>query len=353
MNPLATVYVGTSQMMSQLADGSARLIIESPPYERQQACCGAPSCLTSHHGAEFVRRFAEFLPERLRVLRDDGSYVVNFAAQVIDGFTSPSEFLLPKAISEAGFRLVQSHHWVKSNAAPTAPDSRVKNSHEFFWHFAKGPGYYFDKDSIRQPHLYADRDPRRKRYHSLGKDPGNAILPLAEQVNRLKSPYDNVLVMTKSNDQSLFAHPGKMRDGLAERFIRLLSAPGDLVVDGFNGTGQTGVEALALGRRYAGYEIHEEHAKLSRKRLGIVDEVTVEQENTPMDNRLMDIKRAAVYLGKTEEALRSLVKRNKIPSGKQGARIVFDRHAIDAWIQEGIQWRTPGGATQPHPAPSA
>lgn len=341
------IFTRSSQAMPELEAGAAQLIFESPDFEGMHQCCGEPACCSSYAGEPFVAHLTTFLAERFRVLAPTGSYVLNFAAQVLDGFTSPAEFLLPGAVHSAGFRLVQTNHWVKPNAPPTAPHHRLKNSHEFLWHWAKGPDYKFNKDEVRQPHLYAGRDPRTKRYHPLGKDPGNVLLPLGEQVNRVKAPDDNVLVMTKSQDQAQFAHGGKMRDGIAGRFIRLLTSPGDLVVDGFNGTGQTGVEALALGRAYVGYELHEDRASLSRRRLGIEQ---VGKEDAPMDARLMDIKQCARYLGRTENALRMMVKRKELPYGKQGVRVFFDRQVIDNWVQESITWVAPASVTKARPA---
>ena len=51
----------------------------------------------------------------------------------------------------------------------------------------------------------------------------------------------------------------------------------DLVLDVFAGSGNTGVVALNLGRRFVGYEINGDFCRLSEQRLGSLNEV----ENTP------------------------------------------------------------------------
>lgn len=334
---LPIIHTGSSRVMASVNSGAVQLIFESPDYERMHRCCGAPECFSSHAGEEFAAHLASFLPERLRALSDDGSYVLNFVPQILGGFGSPTEYLLPKAVVDTGFKLVQTHVWVKSNAPPHAPDRRVKNAFEFLWHFAKGPSYYFNKDEIRQPHLYASRDPRKDRYHPLGKDPGNVILPLVDQINSSKDPDDNVIALPKSQDQSLYEHGGKMRPGLASRFIRLLTKPGDIVLDGFTGTGQTGVEALALGRNFVGYELHGDRAELARKRLGL--ETTPEE--TPMESRILNVRDCARYTGRSEHSVRALIKQRRIPYGKQGARVYFDRVEIDRWLSESIRWVRP------------
>ena len=44
--------------------------------------------------------------------------------------------------------------------------------------FSKNENYYFDKDPIREKHIWKDIEwgKRKKNYHSLGKDPGNVWL---------------------------------------------------------------------------------------------------------------------------------------------------------------------------------
>ncbi len=306
------IHVGSSIKMSEIKSGSVQLLFESPPYEKMQQCCEDSGCLTNFQGKAFVDEFKKFLPERLRVLSDTGSYVLNFQAQVIDGFTSPSEFLLPVAVVDAGFHLVQAHHWSKPNAMPFSTDKRLKNSHEYFWHFAKSREYVFNKDFIREPSEWASKDSRSEKYNPLGKDPGN------------------VFSLPKSQDQESFNHPGKMRKDIATRFIKLLSNPGDLVLDGFSGTGQTGVEALALNRKFVGYELHSQRAEEAQKRLGIN-----RMEDVIMTKTWLNAEEVAAYTGLALATVRTKTCRGQIPTHKIGRTPRYHRDEIDSWIRNG------------------
>ncbi len=303
-----TVFTRNSMTMPELESGSAGLLFESPPYEKMVLCCGQPECLSSHAAGDFVTEFARFLPERLRVLADEGSYVVNFQPQVIDGFGSPAEYLIPQAVVAAGFRLIQTHIWAKPNATPFAPDRRLKPAFEYCWHFVKSDRYFFDKDAAREPHEWVDRDSRKERYHALGKDPGN------------------VFFMSKATDQTSSGHPAKMKDGVASRFIKRLSLPGGLVVDGFAGTGQTGIEAVALGRSFVGYELHEERADQARARLGIKEDVT-------MNKTWMNAKETAAYTGLAVPTVYSKTSRGEIPVHKGAGVPRYHRDEIDLWMR--------------------
>lgn len=64
-----------------------------------------------------------------------------------------------------------------------------------------------------------------------------------------------------------FAHPAKMLPEIARRVIETYSSENDLVVDPMSGIGTSGVEAIWLGRRYAGIEVEPDYATLQRRNL--------------------------------------------------------------------------------------
>jgi site-specific DNA-methyltransferase (adenine-specific) len=62
-------------------------------------------------------------------------------------------------------------------------------------------------------------------------------------------------------------HPNEKPAGLVREFILLHTAPGDLVVDPFCGSGTTGVAAITTGRRFSGCDLDASWASLSRERI--------------------------------------------------------------------------------------
>jgi site-specific DNA-methyltransferase (cytosine-N4-specific) len=79
---------------------------------------------------------------------------------------------------------------------------------------------------------------------------------------------------TASNDyfhrecrkRSIVPHPARMPAGLAGFFIELLTTPGDLVLDPFEGSNTTGYAAEYLGRQWLSVDIHKEYARQSKIR---------------------------------------------------------------------------------------
>ena len=61
-------------------------------------------------------------------------------------------------------------------------------------------------------------------------------------------------------------HEAQFPVKLAQRIIRLFSAPDDLVLDCFIGGGTTAIAAITEGRRYIGFELLDQYAKLAEKR---------------------------------------------------------------------------------------
>jgi DNA modification methylase len=64
-------------------------------------------------------------------------------------------------------------------------------------------------------------------------------------------------------------HTAMFPVALAERVIRLFSAPGDLVIDPFLGSGTTAVAAVALGREWIGMELDPDYALVAESKIGL------------------------------------------------------------------------------------
>ena len=62
-------------------------------------------------------------------------------------------------------------------------------------------------------------------------------------------------------------HEAKFPEALARRVIRLLTDPGELVLDCFVGSGTTAVAALREGRHFIGIDITPRYVALARRRV--------------------------------------------------------------------------------------
>lgn len=85
-------------------------------------------------------------------------------------------------------------------------------------------------------------------------------------------------------------HPTEKPVELAALFIKLHTAPGDLVVDPFMGSGSTGVAALSSGRRFLGVELDPQWYAVAVRRLRRCVEVGQDPGSDPGPQGLNTLK---------------------------------------------------------------
>lgn len=126
----------------------------------------------------------------------------------------------------------------------------------------EGGPVFFDKDAVREPYdaatkaLYA----RDKRYKDAA----------ARKAHLEKGKYATNLwriPSLKGASKEKAGHPSQKPRAVIERIVASSSAPGDLVIDPFLGSGTTAVVAQALDRAWIGIEQSEEYAALARERI--------------------------------------------------------------------------------------
>ena len=112
-------------------------------------------------------------------------------------------------------------------------------------------GHFFDQDQIERIPYMA---------------PG---LVTAEKRERGKLPTDvwwHTIVPTNGKEKT--GYPNQKPEGVLRRVIQASSAPGELVLDFFAGSGTTGAVAQKLGRRFVLVDQNREAIEVMRRRLG-------------------------------------------------------------------------------------
>jgi DNA modification methylase len=137
-------YLGDSHaLLRELPDESIDLVVTSPPYALH---------FKKEYGnvakAEYISWLKPFGSEILRVLKSDGSFVLNIGGSYNPG--SPTRSLyhfkaLLMLCEEVGFYLAQEFFWHNPAKLPapaewvTVRRQRVKESVEYIWWLSKGP----------------------------------------------------------------------------------------------------------------------------------------------------------------------------------------------------------------------
>jgi len=283
-------YLGDSlEILRQIPDGSINAVITSPPYALhfQKAYGNATK-------QDYVAWFLPFAKEILRVLRDDGSFVLNIGGSYNKGIPTRSIYhfkLMVALIEEVNFHLAQECFWFNPAKMPmpaewvTIRRIRIKDSVEYVWWFSKTPHpkasnrnvlKEYSADMIRL-NKRGVRTTVRPSGHNINSsfdkvDAGGAI---PANVIEEEFPLDmlkfgnnaaNDSYTKKCKEAGIKIHPARFPSQLPEFFIKLLTDEFDIVLDPFAGSNTLGMVAERMNRRWIAMEQLEEYLDASKFR---------------------------------------------------------------------------------------
>ena len=285
-------YLGDSQkLLADLPDASVNLVFTSPPYALHfKKAYGNVS------KEDYVQWFLHFAREIKRVLKEDGSFVLNIGGSYNPGQPTRSLYhfkLLIALVEDLGFHLAQECYWYNPAKMPmpaewvTVRRVRIKDSVEYVWWFSKTPHPKADNRKVLKPYSadmirLAKRGVRttvRPSGHNIkesfdkiaagGSIPGSVIedqIPV--DMLTMGNNAANDTYSKRCKEEGLKIHPARFPSALPEFFVKLLTDEGDLVVDPFAGSNTAGYVAQQLGRQWLGFELLQEYLDASRFRFG-------------------------------------------------------------------------------------
>ena len=259
-------YGDTLELLKQIPDESAKLIVTSPPY---------------NIGKEYEKRvhinqylvFQEkVIKECVRILAKDGSICWEVGNYVDNGEIQPLDILLYPIFQNLGLKMRNRIIWHFEHGLHSS--KRFSGRYETINWFTKTDNYHFDLDPIRVPQKY----PNKKHYkgEKKGQLSGN---PLG------KNPSDIWdIPNVKHNHPEKTIHPCQFPVELVERLILSMTKEGDLVVDPFMGVGTTAVAAVKAKRRAAGADLEDRYLIIAKERLRKLESGTLRTRaiNTPI-----------------------------------------------------------------------
>lgn len=249
------------EVMSRMPDGSVDLIMTSPPYAEQRF---------GQYGGVSPERYPDWMlqvvSEGMRVLKDTGSFVLNIKEHVDNGTRDQYVMRTLLAISEK-FRWVETYILVKKNPFPTGSKKRLKDAFEYCFHFAKTNDYKFFPERALVPadNKFFESESRRTNTgaHNVSNGSGMNMSKRVAPTEFVRPSNVIVLPIDSTNHD----HPATFPVGLPERFIRLMTDEGDVVLDPFMGSGTTGVASKSLGRSFIGIEQDAHYCDIASARI--------------------------------------------------------------------------------------
>lgn len=280
---LGAAYAADSlSVMRLLPSACVNAVVTSPPY--------ALHFQKEYGNVEkdaYVEWFLPFAHEIRRILRDDGSFVLNISGSYNPGEPTRSLYhfkLLIALCEDAGFHLAQECFWYNPAKLPAPAEwvnvrrIRVKDSVEYIWWLSPSPWPAADNRAVLVPYSEDMERLIRKGYrpkkrpsgHNItekfGRDLGGAIPPslIVRGNNDSNSDF-----MRRCKELDLKVHPARFPPALPDFFIRLLTKPGDLILDPFAGSNTTGYVAEDLGRAWMAVEADRDYLRSSALRFNL------------------------------------------------------------------------------------
>lgn len=313
-------------VLKEVPDSLYQLIMTSPPYADQRK-----NTYGGIHPDKYVGWFEPIAKELHRVLKPNGTFILNIKEKVVNGERSTYVIDLIKMMREHGWLWTEEFIWCKKNSFPGKWKNRFRDSWERCLHFNKQRDFLMNQESVMVPigdwaktrlaHL-SDTDKVRdnsKVGSGFGKNVSNwvgkekvyptNVLHLEDDIIQdlilderdmgnipcllldylIKSHpeikvqveppmMENVLhLATECGNKN---HSAAFPISLPTWFIKLFTNPGDYVLDPFMGSGTTAVAAVRLGRVYTGIELDKEYISIAESRISqaTVNDVELAEE---------------------------------------------------------------------------
>jgi DNA modification methylase len=310
----ARLKKGRNECRQTFGDGWATHGTQLIAFGKRQACdkCGAVK-VDLQIGLEpspdeYVARLVDVFREVRRILAADGTLWLNLGDSYANDATGPNTrpgpglegapnrpavqkswrgvegvkkkdllgipWMVAFALRADAWYLRQELIWNKPNARPEPVRDRCTKSHEHLFLLSKSPRYYFDRDAMQEP-------ASRRKSGNKARKPASARGVPVDTDGRTNGavagsvPWEG----TTRNKRSVWtiptrryrgAHFATFPENLVRPCVLAGSAPGDLVLDPFAGSGTTLAVAARLGRRAAGVELNPDYAAMARERVAAV-----------------------------------------------------------------------------------
>jgi DNA modification methylase len=305
---IGAAYFGDSRkLLSALPEKSVSLVMTSPPFAlRKKKNYGNPS------SEDYVGWFRPFASEVMRVLKDDGSFVIEIGGAWNEGHPTRSIYhyeLLIDLVKVLGFNLAQEFFWFNPAKMPgpaqwvTIERVRCTDAVNTIWWLAKTERPKASNWNVLQPYTESMKRLIKNGYNK-GQRPSGHVVSDNWQKDLGGSIPKNLLEFSNTSSSDIYQrycrknkiplHPARFARSLPKFFIDFLTdSEEDLVVDIFAGSNVTGAVCEESKRKWLAFEQRQDFLEASKCRFGL-----------PLDNKLagsLETSKPEIELNTREE----------------------------------------------------
>ena len=220
------------------------LTLTSPPYDN----------LRSYNS---IFDFDYISSELYRITKDGGVIVWNVMDAVIDGSESGTSFRQALRFMDVGFKLHDTMIYEKNS--PAYPSRKDGNRYTGIFEYM----FILSKGTPKTVNLICDRANKFAGSELFGKKGTSQDGKIVSDF----SPRTNIWRYVTSMGEDTGGHSAVFPEQLAIDHIKTWTNEGDLVLDGFSGSGTTCDIACRLGRKFIGSEMDIKWQRHSIKRV--------------------------------------------------------------------------------------
>ncbi|MGH6678738.1 MAG: DNA-methyltransferase [Bradyrhizobium sp.] len=291
--PLGKIVEGDSlDVLASLPPDSVDLIMTSPPFGLVRK-----KDYGNVEANEYLAWFKPFASAFKHVLKENGSLVIDIGGTWNKGYPTRNLYhfkLLIMLCEEFRFHLAQDFYWWNPSKLPTPAEwvnirrIRVKDAINTVWWLSKAPWPKASNRRVLQPYSPSMQELLAKGYRAKKRPSGHDISEKFAINNGAAIPPNLIAIPnTESNsfylryceENGLKPHPARYPAELPEFFVRMLTEPGDLVIDPFAGSCVTGEVCERLKRLWSCIELVPEYCEAALGRF-----VRDPQEAKPISN---------------------------------------------------------------------
>ncbi len=264
--PINKILCGNSlEILQTLPDNCVNLIITSPPY----ADCRKKS-YGGIHPDKYVEWFLPISKELKRVLKPEGSFVLNIKEKAVNGERHIYVIELILEMRKQGWLWTEEYIWHKKNCYPGKWPNRFRDAWERCLHFTKQTKFNMYQEKVMVPvGDWAEKRLSRLSTTDLKRDESKSLSGFGKNISNwigreMVYPTNVLHLATECSNKN---HSATFPIALPMWFIKLFTIEGDVVLDPFIGSGTTAFACKELNRKYIGIEIKKEYCELAENTL--------------------------------------------------------------------------------------
>lgn len=262
-------YLGDSlELLAHIPDKSINLILTSPPFALTRK-----KEYGNKDADEYVDWFMQFAKQFKRVMKDDGSFVLDLGGAYLPGHPVRAIYqfeLLVRLCKELGFFLAQDFYHYNPSRLPSPAEwvnirrIRVKDSVNVVWWLSVTEYPKANNKNVLKPYSESMKHLLENGYKAKLRPSGHDISTKFQKDNNGAIP-PNLLTIANTDSNSAYLrrcaeagirpHPARFPLEFPRFFIDFLTNEGDVVLDPFAGSNTTGQASELVKRQWLSFEI--------------------------------------------------------------------------------------------------